>query len=113
MSPSSGAGRLPGDVAPEGWVTIPPDLAVEVVSPNDRVYELDEAGRLSQGERTARLGDQSGIAHRDSLPLDGPIRLLFEDDELRGEDIIPGFRCAIAGNPPAAQQGGAYPTGAG
>ena len=28
-------GRLPGDVAPKGWVKIPPDLAVEVVSPND------------------------------------------------------------------------------
>ena len=35
-------GRLPGDVAPKGWVKIPPDLAVEVVSPNDSVEELIE-----------------------------------------------------------------------
>src|SRR5262249_45589048 len=27
-------GRLPGDVSPDGWVRIPPDLAVEVMSPN-------------------------------------------------------------------------------
>ena len=28
-------GRLPGEVLPKGWIKIPPDLAVEVVSPND------------------------------------------------------------------------------
>ena len=35
-------GRLPGDVSPDGWIKIPPDLAVEVVSPNDVVEELEE-----------------------------------------------------------------------
>jgi Uma2 family endonuclease len=90
------AGRLPGDVSPEGWVKIPPDLAVEVVSPKDRVYELDE-----------KLADYRNV----SVPLvwvinpesrtatvyraDGPIGLLFEDDELSGEVIIPGFRCPL------------------
>jgi Uma2 family endonuclease len=89
-------GRLPGDVAPKGWITIPPDLAVEVVSPQDRVYELDE-----------KLADYRKV----SVPLvwvinpesrtatiyraDGPIRLLFEDGELSGEDVIPGFRCPL------------------
>ena len=34
-------GRLPGDVSPDGWIKIPPDLAVEVVSPNDVVEELE------------------------------------------------------------------------
>ena len=34
-------GRLPGGVIPKGWAKIPPDLAVEVVSPNDNVYQLD------------------------------------------------------------------------
>src|SRR5262245_26593020 len=89
-------GRLPGDVAPKGWVKIPPDLAVEVVSPNDRVYALD-----------AKLADYRKVR----VPLvwvinpesrtvtvyriDGSIRLLFEDDELSGEDIIPSFRCPV------------------
>jgi hypothetical protein len=31
---------LPGTVLPEGWAQIPPDLAVEVVSPNDLYEEL-------------------------------------------------------------------------
>ena len=35
-------GRLPGGVLPRGWIKIRPDLAVEVVSPNDTVEELNE-----------------------------------------------------------------------
>jgi Uma2 family endonuclease len=35
-------GRLPGDVSPKGWVKIPPDLAVEVVSPGDSAEKLEE-----------------------------------------------------------------------
>ena len=35
-------GRLPNEELPAGDLRIPPDLAVEVVSPNDTVYELDE-----------------------------------------------------------------------
>ena len=35
-------GRLAGGALPKGWIKIPPDLAVEVVSPNDTVYELEE-----------------------------------------------------------------------
>lgn len=36
------AGRLPGGQLPKGHVRIPPDLVVEVVSPNDLVYEVEE-----------------------------------------------------------------------
>ena len=35
-------GRFPGDVLPKGWAKSPPDLVVEVVSPNDLVYKLEE-----------------------------------------------------------------------
>src|SRR3954452_2213270 len=34
-------GRLPGERIPAGHVPLPPDLAVEVVSPNDTAYEVD------------------------------------------------------------------------
>ena len=62
-------GRLPGNVVPEGWVTIPPDLAVEVVSPKDRVYELDE--KLADYRKVSVplvwvINPES--AHRDGLP---------------------------------------------
>ena len=98
-------GRFPGDVLPRGWATIPPDLAVEVVSPNDRVYELEE-----------KLGDYRKV----DVPLvwviypesrtvlvyrhDGSVSLLQEDDELSGEDVIPGFRCLIRDILPPRQQ---------
>ncbi len=90
------SGRLPGDVAPKGWVRIPPDLAVEVVSPNDSVEELEEKLEDYQKvyvplvwviypeRRKARV-----------FRLDGPPIVLAEDDELSGEDIIPGFRCPL------------------
>jgi Uma2 family endonuclease len=81
----------------EGYISIPPDLAVEVVSPNDRVVDLEE-----------KLDDY----HDAGIPLvwiiypstrkvriirpDRPTVDLGPDDELTGEDILPGFRCRIA-----------------
>ena len=89
-------GRLPGDVPPKGWVKIPPDLAVEVLSPNDRVYELDE--KLADYRKVRVpfvwvINPQSRTVTVHSI--DRPIRLLFEDDELSGEDVMPGFRCPV------------------
>ena len=88
--------RLPGRKLPKGWVKVSPDLAVEVVSPNDTVYELEDkledyqkAGVplvwvIYPNSRTVRV-------HR----ADGSITYLHEDDVLSGEDIIPGFRCPL------------------
>src|SRR5262249_40759109 len=85
-------GRLPGDVSPKGWAKIRPGLAVEVVSPNDLVGELEEklddyrkAGVpliwvIYPEQRKAKV-----------LRLNGPVVDLTEDDELSGEDVIPGF----------------------
>ena len=36
------SGRLPGEKAPTGHCSIAPDLAVEVISPGDLVYEVEE-----------------------------------------------------------------------
>src|SRR5262245_10526170 len=35
-------GRLPDDRSPEGHVKLAPDLALEVVSPNDTAFEIEE-----------------------------------------------------------------------
>jgi Uma2 family endonuclease len=86
-------GRLPGEASPKGWVKIPPDLAVEVVSPNDLAGDLEEklddyrkAGVplvwvIYPEQRKARV-----------FRLDAPAVELMEDGELSVEDIIPGFR---------------------
>lgn len=108
-------GRLPGDVAPVGWVKIRPDLAVEVISPGDSVEELEEkledyqkAGVpliwvIYPKRRKARV-----------FRLAGPPEEVGEDGELSGEDIIPGFRCPLREIlPPVRPAEKAGPNGAG
>jgi Uma2 family endonuclease len=89
-------GRLPGGVLPDGWIKIRPDLAVEVVSPNDSAAELDE--KLEDYESAGipliwviYLGSRKAMVYRG----DGSISRVREEDELSGEDIIPGFRCPV------------------
>ena len=89
-------GRLPGGKRPKGHCRIAPDLAVEVVSPNDLYDEVEEkVGEYRRAgvrliwvihppTRTVRV-------HR----LDGTVTDLTEADELSGENVIPGFRCAV------------------
>jgi Uma2 family endonuclease len=104
-------GRLPGEVLPKGWAKIPPDLAVEVISPNDTAYELDEkledyrkAGVplvwvINPKSRTVRV-------HR----RDGSIGTLHEEGELSGEDVVLGFHCPLREIfPPHAPPGSASP----
>ncbi len=106
------SGRLPGDIEPDGWVKIPPDLAVEVVSPNDSAKDLEEKlvdyrkvkvpliWVIYPETRTARV-------HR----ADGSASDLLEDDELSGEDVIPGFRCPLREILPRRQPAAAAPAG--
>jgi Uma2 family endonuclease len=82
----------------EGFTTIPPDLAVEVVSPNDlasavdvKVAEYLRAGvKLVWVIRPAVRAVQVFRADRSESWLWG------DDAELTGEDVIPGFRCRVA-----------------
>jgi len=92
------AGRFANDEIPAGHIAIPPDLAVEVVSPNDLYYDVEgkvneylQAGvrmvwLLNPGNRTVRVFRES-IEHSTQL---GP------DDELTGGEVLSGFRCRIA-----------------
>jgi Uma2 family endonuclease len=89
-------GRYPDNKLPEGYSTIPPDLAVEVISPNDLAYEIEEkvAEYLHAGVRlvwVVRPKSRTVLVHR----ADGTIQALREDDELDGEGVIPGFRCRV------------------
>ena len=89
-------GRLPGEVLPEGWIKIPHDLAVEVVSPNDEVEELE--GKLDDYQQVGVAliwviypKSRSVMVHRNNRS----VSRLLESDELSGEDVIPGFRCPV------------------
>ena len=100
-------GRLPGERLPKGHCPIAPDLAVEVTSPRDlssrtikKIQEYLQAGvslvwLVDPGTRIVQI-------HR----KDSPIIVLHENDELTGEDVLPGFRCRVSEilPPPAATE---------
>lgn len=90
-------GRFPDDRTPAGHVTIPPDLAAEVVSPNDTAEEV-EAKRIQFLKAGTRLlwviYPQSRTVH--VYRLDGSCAVLAEGDTLSGEDVLPEFSCRVA-----------------
>src|SRR5262249_18541301 len=90
-------GRLPGERLPKGHAPIAPNLAVEVLSPRDfstrtnkKIQEYLQAGVslvwiIDPEMRIVRV-------HR----KDGFITELHENDELTGEDVLPGFCCLVS-----------------
>ncbi len=96
--------RMPSLRLPRGHARLAPDLAVEVVSPNDLYYEVDrkvaeyrEAGVsliwiVSPPTRTILI-----------RRLDGTASEVGPDGELSGEDVVPGFRCRVSDAFPPAE----------
>jgi Uma2 family endonuclease len=87
--------RMPGGVA-EGFLEVVPDLVVEVLSPGDSQRRiLDKVGEyLAAGVRMVWVVDRIeriAVSYR-SLTN---VRVVHEDDDLDGEDVVPGFRCRL------------------
>ena len=80
-----------------GYMPIPPDLAVEVVSPNDLVYDVAEKVK-EYFEADFPLvwvmypEDRTLIVH----PNGGRPSILTAEDEITAEAALPGFRCKVA-----------------
>ena len=81
----------------EGYSSIPPDLAVEVISPNDLAKELDEKleDYLRAGVKLIWVINPETRTLQVYHP-DGTSRRLHEADEVSGENVIPGFACSVA-----------------
>lgn len=80
----------------EGFLSIPPDLAVEVISSHDEFGEVTEKIEeyLAAGIPLVWVVDPENeivLIHR----KDGTVTKLHKQDELSGEDILPGFRCKV------------------
>jgi len=89
-------GRLPNDEIPEGYMTIAPDLVVEVVSPKNLAEEVEE--RLLDFLRVGVpliwvLYPRSRSVY--VVRQDGTARHLTGSEELLGDDVLPGFRCRV------------------
>ena len=102
------AERIPPEGVPEGAWQTPPDLAVEVISPNDlhekvgsKVLEYLEAGvrqvwLVSPEHRTVTI-----------FRSQTEVQVFARDSELVSEDLLPGFRCLLKElfQPPVHTQG--------
>lgn len=89
--------RIPESGLPQGYFPGAPDLAVEVVSPGDTVYEVEEkitdwleAGTLAVWVVNPK--QRSVAIHHDAAP----VIVLRENDELDGGEVVPGFRLPVA-----------------
>jgi Uma2 family endonuclease len=107
-------GRFSEEQLPGGYARLAPDLAAEVISPNDKYEKVDEkieeylrAGVrlvwiISPQNHTVRVYRANGSSHS-----------LRENDELDGEEVVPGFRCPVADlfpRPPATPNNGSGTT---
>jgi Uma2 family endonuclease len=88
--------RLPSGAARRGYFQGAPDLAVEVISPNDLYTEVEEkvAEWLEHGTLMVLVVNprrQTVAVHRPGQP----VRMLGVDDTLDGEDVVPGWTMAV------------------
>ena len=84
--------RLPTGDAARGYFHGAPDLAVEVISPNDLYTEVDDkvAEWLEHGTRLVFVVNprrRTVAVHRPGQP----VTILGIDDTLDGEDVVPGW----------------------
>jgi Uma2 family endonuclease len=80
----------------EGHRRIAPDLAAEVVSPNDLAYDVDRKVQefLTAGVQLVWVvNPEARMVRIHRAQSTGTI--LREQDELDGEDVLPGFRCPV------------------
>ncbi|MEZ6126479.1 MAG: Uma2 family endonuclease [Planctomycetaceae bacterium] len=91
------AGRMSQDEYESGYLQTVPDLAVEVVSPNDMADELDQ-----KLEEYLQAGvKQVWIIHPRTQTVeiytsDGHSVRLHAGDRLTADDLLPGFQCQVA-----------------
>lgn len=91
------SGRLPGDKVPVKKMQLAPDLAVEVISPNDEAEEVDT--KLDEYLRSGvRLVWVIYLPTRNvwAYKPDGTAKLYRSGDTLPGEDVLPGFSVPVA-----------------
>ena len=81
-----------------GHTRVSPDLAAEIVSPNDLAYDVGEKVQewLRAGASLVWVVNpetRTVEVHR----ARGTGTILREEDYLDGEDVLPGFACSLAG----------------
>jgi Uma2 family endonuclease len=91
------ASRIPEEGEPEGIWNLAPDLAVEIISPNDLFQKVISkvSEYFAAGVRQVWLispEHKTVIKHLSATHA----TILSEADELTGDDLLPGFRCQVS-----------------
>jgi Uma2 family endonuclease len=89
--------RVPPGGIPKTYFPGPPDLAIEIVSPNDTAIEVLEKVQdwFAGGARLVWAfypGQPGLVVHRP----DGSSQILGPNDEVEGGDVLAGFRMKVA-----------------
>ena len=87
--------RIPDTGIPAGYWPFAPDLAVEVVSPSDRLADVHVkiAEYFAAGTRLVWLVEsETRMVHVYGSPHE--VEVVGTEQELDGGDVLPGFRCA-------------------
>jgi Uma2 family endonuclease len=90
-------GRFPNDRPPLGYTDLVPDLVIEVLSPNDSAFEVQE--RLNDFLLVQVPAVWMVDPHTRTVQVfrpDGTSRRLTAADELTGDPVLPGFRVRVA-----------------
>jgi Uma2 family endonuclease len=89
--------RIPKGGLPEGFFPGPPDLAVEVVSPWDRLGAVDEQAQelLAAGTREVWIIDSRSSTVRVLAGRGASERVLGRRDALT-TDVLPGFSLSLS-----------------
>jgi Uma2 family endonuclease len=103
------AERWPAEGLPEGYVTIPPDLVLEVVSPSDTATEVRE-----KVDEWLRFGVRAVWVlypgpRLDVYLGDGRVLTYGPDDGVDGGDVLPGFRIGLGATLGTATRTGRQP----
>ena len=104
------AEKIPLNARVTGYAQVAPDLVVEVASPSDSRREVHDKARmwLSHGVRLV------WVVHPETRTVDvyrpdGDATTIAEQDTLEGQDVLPGFTCAVSavfGPRPAEERDG-------
>ena len=91
------ADRLPSEPEQDFFLALAPDLAVEVVSPSDRMTDVNDkvAEYRVAGVRLVWVVEPRARRATVYRP-DGSAHVLGPADSLDGEDVLPGFRLPLA-----------------
>ncbi len=90
-------GRFPRGRVPKGYIRIPPDLAVEVLSPSDLADEAEVKVEEYLDAGVSLVWVISPKAETVTVyRADRTAAKLHDADELSGEDVLTGFRCKVS-----------------